>query len=67
MQTRPPHIAATTRQGPRLSPVIAPAGKIVEPVVVNDLPKGLAVTREELAIWRAFLADEIDAILRKEA
>ena len=35
-------------------------------VVLTNLPQHIPVTREELAIWRAFLAAEIDAILRNE-
>jgi hypothetical protein len=31
--------------------------------VVTDLPKQLPIPREELAIWRAYLAEEIDALL----
>jgi hypothetical protein len=31
-----------------------------------NLPKALPPSREELALWRAFLSDEIEAILRDE-
>ena len=32
--------------------------------VAADLPNCLPVMREEFAIWRAFLSEEIDAIMR---
>jgi len=32
-------------------------------VIISDLPERLPVTKAELAIWRAFLSEEIDAIL----
>ena len=35
-----------------------------EQVVICGLPSGLSPTNAEIALWRAFLADEIDAILR---
>jgi len=31
-----------------------------------DLPDKLSPTKAELALWRAFLAEEIDAILRDD-
>jgi hypothetical protein len=33
------------------------------PAVISDLPKALSPTKAEIALLRAFLADEIDAIL----
>jgi hypothetical protein len=36
------------------------------PVVLTDLPKRLPTMRDEIAIWRAFLSTEIDAIMRDE-
>ena len=36
----------------------------VDPLIVSDLPSRIPAIREELAIWRAFLSDEIDAIMR---
>lgn len=38
----------------------------VNPLVVSDLPGRIPAIREELAIWRAFLSDEIDAIIRDD-
>jgi len=35
-----------------------------EQAVVCDLPSNLSPTKAEVSLWRAFLADEIDAILR---
>jgi hypothetical protein len=35
-----------------------------EAAIQSDLPAKLSPTKAELAIWHAFLADEIDAILR---
>ena len=35
-----------------------------DPPVVSDLPAALSPTKAEIALLRAFLADEIDAILR---
>jgi hypothetical protein len=34
------------------------------PAVISDLPKAISPTKAEIALLRAFLADEIDAILR---
>ena len=34
--------------------------------VMTNLPKRLSAMRDELAIWRAFLSTEIDAIMRGE-
>jgi hypothetical protein len=34
------------------------------PVVMTELPKRLPAMRDELAIWKAFLSTEIDAIMR---
>jgi hypothetical protein len=34
-----------------------------EQVVICGLPSGLSPTNAEIALWRAFLADEIEAIL----
>ena len=36
------------------------------PLVMTNLPKRLPAMRDELAIWRAFLSNEIDAILRDQ-
>jgi len=36
------------------------------PLVMTDMPKRLPAMRDELAIWRAFLSTEIDAIMRGE-
>jgi hypothetical protein len=36
----------------------------VETPVTTELPQRLPVMKAEMAIWRAFLADEIEAILR---
>ena len=36
----------------------------IEAAIHSDLPAKLSPTKAELAIWRAFLAEEIDAILR---
>jgi hypothetical protein len=35
-------------------------------VVSTNLPKALPPLRDELALWRAFLSEEIGAILRDE-
>jgi hypothetical protein len=35
-------------------------------VIQSDLPAKLCPTKAELALWRAFLAEEIDAILRDD-
>ena len=35
-----------------------------DPAVIADLPATLSPTKAEIALLRAFLADEIDAILR---
>ena len=35
-----------------------------DPNVVTDLPERIPLIREQLAIWRAFLSAEIDAIMR---
>ena len=35
-----------------------------EAAIKNDLPAKLSPTKAEIALWRAFLADEIEAILR---
>lgn len=35
-----------------------------ETVIQSDLPAKLSPTKAEVALWRAFLADEIEAILR---
>jgi len=35
-----------------------------EQLVVCDISTELSPTKAEVALWRAFLADEIDAILR---
>ena len=32
-------------------------------VIISDLPERLPVTKAEIAIWRSFLSEEIDAIL----
>ncbi len=37
---------------------------VQDQAVVCDLPFKLSSAKDELALWRAFLADEIDAILR---
>jgi hypothetical protein len=34
--------------------------------IMSDLTNGLRATRDELAIWRAFLSDEIAATMRDE-
>lgn len=44
-------------------PTSGPTG-LVGPTVISDLPKALSPTKAEIALLRAFLADEIDAILR---
>ena len=36
------------------------------PLVMTDMSKRLPAMRDELAIWRAFLSSEIDAIMRGE-
>jgi hypothetical protein len=33
---------------------------------MTNLPKRVPAMRDELAIWRAFLSNEIDAIMRGE-
>jgi hypothetical protein len=35
-----------------------------EAAIKNDLPAKLSPTKAEIALWRTFLADEIEAILR---
>lgn len=42
------------------------SGRLVtpDPAVISDLPAALSPTKAEIALLRAFLADEIDAILR---
>jgi hypothetical protein len=40
------------------------ASHTAELEVTADLPRRLPLMKSELAIWRAFLADEIEAILR---
>ena len=35
-----------------------------EATIQSDLPAKLSPTKAEIALWRAFLADEIEAILR---
>jgi len=35
-----------------------------DPAIILDLPATLSPTKAEIALLRAFLADEIDAILR---
>ena len=35
-----------------------------EAAIKNDIPTKLSPTNAEIALWRAFLADEIEAILR---
>ena len=35
-----------------------------EAIIQSDLPSKLSPTKAEVALWRSFLADEIDAILR---
>jgi hypothetical protein len=37
---------------------------VAEAAIKNDLPAKLPPTKAEIALWRAFLADEIEAILR---
>jgi len=51
---------ANRRRSPRPGP--RPRKKLTQ-TVVSNLPDVLPSLPEELAIWRAFLADEIDAIL----
>jgi hypothetical protein len=46
-----------------LSSAASPSQQI--PVSTN-LPEALPPMREELALWRAFLSDEIEAILRDD-
>ncbi len=54
------------RRRPRLRLVGAPGAETRrEAEVVSDLPTQLPAMREEIAIWRAFLSEEIDAILRE--
>ena len=36
------------------------------PRIMTDMPKRLPAMRDELAIWRAFLSTEIDAIMGDE-
>jgi hypothetical protein len=36
----------------------------IEAAIQSDLPAKMSPTKAELALWRAFLAEEIDAILR---
>jgi hypothetical protein len=50
----------------RLGATVPPNGTQVEPRVVSDLPGRIPPIREELAIWRAFLSEEIDAIIRDD-
>ena len=40
--------------------------RIPGPAILTDLPKRAPAMRDELAIWRAFLSDEIDAIMCDE-
>ncbi len=55
----------SVRASRRLAPsMVAPGWD--DRVVLTNLPQHIPVTREELAIWRAFLAAEIEAILRNE-
>lgn len=51
---RPVILAARPKAGP------ADPARILS----SDLPSDLPVDKRELALWRAFLADEIEAILR---
>ena len=58
----------STRSRSRSVPLATPqlVNDNEEIAVVTDLPKRLPLTRDELAIWRAFLSNEIDAIMRDE-
>ena len=47
----------------RSAPKSRKARSEAEAAIQNDLPAKLSPTKAELAIWRAFLAEEIDAIL----
>jgi hypothetical protein len=43
-----------------------PLGASANVTVATNLLKRLPPTRDEIAIWRAFLSDEIDAIMRDD-
>lgn len=53
------------RASRRVVAVAAASGQ-VDQIVLTNLPQHIPVVRDELAIWRAFLAAEIDAILHDE-
>lgn len=46
--------------------IVPPAANATSRTVATDLPSRLTVMREELAIWRAFLSEEIAAIMRDD-
>jgi len=48
----------------RCAPKLRQSRFETEAAIQSDLPAKLSPTKAELAIWRVFLAEEIDAILR---
>lgn len=58
LQSRVDHV----RRSNRLATLAAES----EPTIKVDMPTPLPPTKSEVALWRAFLADEIEAILKLE-
>jgi hypothetical protein len=51
---------------PLAAPTVAAPLATAGLTILTDLPRRVPTMREELAIWRAFLSTEIDAIMRGE-
>jgi hypothetical protein len=49
---------------PRLVASGKPRGALLDLAVLTNLPNRLPPSRDEIAIWRAFLSEEIAAIMR---
>jgi hypothetical protein len=51
---------------PLAAPAVAASLDTAGVTVLTDLPRRVPTMRDEVAIWRAFLSTEIDAIMRGE-
>lgn len=58
--------APQARVIPFATPAAAAPPDVARITILTDLPKRVPAMRDEIAIWKAFLSDEIDSIMRGE-
>jgi hypothetical protein len=58
--------APQARVLPLAAPAVAASLDTAGVTILTDLPRRVPTMRDEVAIWRAFLSTEIDAIMRGE-